>query len=160
MGTPHTAVEEGSTGFCQLCPLPMRHPSHLTPEPAADEVGRTIPSRGSDPRTSHAAAKHVAVTAKNQRGKILAAYAGVAAGLTDDEAQVRAGVSPESCYWKRCSELRDGGYIADTGLRRTGRAGVERIVSALTQEGAQALSKAGLVGAQYAARYEPGGAAS
>lgn len=105
------------------------------------DVGRVIPSRASDPGTSHAAAQSIIVSAKNQRGKLLRVYGGVDFGLTDDEAQERSGVSPHSCYWKRCSELRDGGYIAPTGRTRTGRAGVQRIVCQITDEGRRALRR-------------------
>lgn len=106
-------------------------------------IGRLIPSRRSDPTTSHAAEKRIRVAANNQRGKLLRAYAGATYGLTDDEAQARAGVSFESCYWKRCSELRDAGFIATTGTTRTGRAGVQRIVCALTASGRQVINQIG-----------------
>jgi hypothetical protein len=102
-------------------------------------VGRTVPTRYSDPDTSHEAERLIRVTANNQRGKLLAAYRWAPQGFTDDEAQTTAGVSPASCYWKRCSELRDAGFIVPTGITRKGRAGVQRIVCALTPLGLKML---------------------
>jgi hypothetical protein len=103
-------------------------------------VGRTIPSRSTDPDTSHEAARQIRVTANNQRGKLLVGYRWVPRGLTDEEAQVRAGVSPLSCYWKRCSELREAGLIETTGETRKGRSGVLRMVCALTPDGLRVLA--------------------
>lgn len=106
------------------------------------EIGRTVPSRRDDPPTSAAAAQAVTVRANNQRGRLLRAYRWAPNGLTDDEAQARAvGVSVTSCYWKRCSELRDAGFITTTGVTRAGRAGVQRIVCFLTPAGATVLNR-------------------
>lgn len=103
-------------------------------------LGTVIPSRATDPHTSHAAAEAIRVTARNQRGRLLRAYAGRPLGLTDDEAQAcAADVSELSCYWKRCSELRAAGLIVATGETRKGRAGVDRLVCALTSTGKAAL---------------------
>lgn len=76
-------------------------------------VGRTIPSRRSDPETSHRAYREVAVLrAGTQRAKLLIAYgAKTEIPLIDEEAMVLSGVSPRSCWWKRCSELRADGLI-------------------------------------------------
>lgn len=103
-------------------------------------------ARNSDPWTSHAAAKFIEPTAKNQRGKLLAAYATTTAqlsdGLTDEEAQsLRPDVSRLSGFWKRCSELRQGGYIEPTGKTRKSHAGVDCIVCRITDKGTAALNK-------------------
>lgn len=105
------------------------------------EVGFTIPSRASDPTTSHLAAQEIRVTARNQRGRLLRGFVGYPQGLTDEQAAERAeGVSLNSEYSKRCSELRAAGLIAPTGETRTGRAGVQRLVSALTPSGLTRLA--------------------
>lgn len=108
---------------------------HLAPE--LEQVGHTIPARHTDPPTSHQATEEIRVKAGSQRAKLLAVYADYPMrGLTDDEAQQFAvGVSERSCYWKRCSELRDGGYITDTGETRAGVAGPQRMVCRITEKG-------------------------
>lgn len=110
------------------------------------QVARTIPSRRTDPGTSHAAAESIAVTGDNQRGLLLKAFRAMAGdtpddpGLTDEEAANRAvGVTLWSEYAKRCSELRDAGLIAPTGMTRKGDSGRQRIVSAITDLGVQTL---------------------
>jgi hypothetical protein len=102
---------------------------------ADDDVGRSIPSRTTDPETSHAAFQSILVTASNQRGKLLLPYRYATDGLTDEEAQERSGVPVRSCWWKRCSELREVGLIVATGDVRKGQAGVERMVCVITPEG-------------------------
>lgn len=112
------------------------------------QVGRTIPSRRSDPGTSHNAATAIKVKAGTQRAKLLLAFRDapttrLQGDLTDEEAMEDAeGVSPVSEYAKRCSELRDAGLIEPTGETRKGASGVDRIVSVITDAGrtaAQAL---------------------
>lgn len=106
-----------------------------------DALGDVIPSRTTDPETSHAAAREVRVKAGTQRARLLKAFAdhGIQwpqVGLTDEEAMMNAeGVWHTSEYSKRCSELREGGYIKPTGQTRVGSAGVERIVSKVTDKG-------------------------
>jgi DNA-binding PadR family transcriptional regulator len=57
-------------------------------------------------------------------------------GLTDEQAMGCAyDVSPTSEYSKRCSELREGGFIEPTGETRAGSAGPQRIVSKITDKG-------------------------
>jgi hypothetical protein len=67
--------------------------------------------RDTDPETSEMAAHSVALRAGSQRAIILEAYADGTA-LIDEQAAARAEVHPRSCWWKRCSELRQGGYTA------------------------------------------------
>lgn len=56
-------------------------------------------------------------------------------GLTDEQAAAVAGLK-DTCYWKRCGELRKAGLIAPTGdKRRNPESGVKRIVCAITQSG-------------------------
>jgi hypothetical protein len=47
---------------------------------------------------------------------------------------------PKCCYWKRCSELRQAGYIKPTGETRVSSAGVEQQVCRITIEGRQVLN--------------------
>lgn len=48
-------------------------------------------------------------------------------GLTDDEAAQATGML-DTCYWKRCNELRQEGFIVDTGHKRMGLKNRMRIV--------------------------------
>lgn len=113
-----------------------------------DALADVIPSRTSDPETSHAAAREIKVKANSQRARLLYAFwleremrhdANVPdskAGLTDEQAmRWSPEVSARSEYAKRCSELREGGFIEPTGETRPGSAGPQRIVSRITAKG-------------------------
>lgn len=108
-----------------------------------EPTGRVIPSRRTDPATSHQAAAAIVVKATNQRGRLLLAHAAWSdrdqsheGGLTDEEAASLAeGVSLTSEYAKRCSELRDAGLIEATGQTRKGASGAARIISRITEAG-------------------------
>lgn len=140
---------EGMT-FCD-CSARFPDVKTLAPQP---DVARTIPSRRSDPGTSHAADHAIVVKAGTQRAKLLLSFLAMSEltgpdmdpGLTDEEAMEKSeGVSPTSEYAKRCSELRDAGLIEPTGETRKGAAGVDRIVSTITDQGratAQGLASA------------------
>lgn len=98
-------------------------------------------ARNSDPLTSHLGAVSISYRSGSQKAKLLQAYATAGAnGLTDEEAAERAGLSMRSCYWKRCSELRQDGYVAETGQTRLGSAGVARLVCSITNSGTLAAS--------------------
>ena len=100
-------------------------------------------ARTSDPETSHAAADAIVIKAKTQKGQLLLAHYsfrmaagwGSFAGLTDEEAARRAAISLQSEYATRCSEHRNIGLIEETTETRAGEAGVERLVSRLTELG-------------------------
>lgn len=118
----------------------------LSIDDALNDLGRVIPSRSTDPDTSRAA-EPVKVRAGTQRAILLEAFSwaerfrfGIGKdalpGLTDEQAmQYAHGVSASSEYAKRCSELREGGFIEPTGETRTGAAGAQRIVSRITDKG-------------------------
>jgi hypothetical protein len=91
--------------------------------------------------TSIAGAKAVTVRAGSQRAKLLKAYHSNPP-LTDEEAGKASGLSlsPKCGYWKRCSELRQAGYIRTTGETRVSSAGVEQQVCEITDEGSRILS--------------------
>ena len=86
-------------------------------------------SRRNDHKTSKAGAQDVAYRAGSQKDKLLNAYrTAYPAGLTDEEAAIAAGLSLRSCFWKRCSELRQDRLIVRTGESREGSANVEMMV--------------------------------
>jgi hypothetical protein len=91
--------------------------------------------RANDPETSTKAAQSLGVRAGSQRAKLLAQY--VENSMTDEEAGHASGLAllPKCCYWKRCSELRQAGYIATTGVSRPSSAGVDQQVCSITQAG-------------------------
>jgi hypothetical protein len=103
---------------------------------------RIIPSRRTDPDTSHKGERDVAMRADSQKYRLLAAFEEYGPIMSEEAAQI-AGISPLSCYWKRCSELcHDMGYLEDTGRRGIGRSGSERIIYVITPRGSIALRKA------------------
>jgi hypothetical protein len=97
--------------------------------------------RRNDGATSGAGAKAIKVRAGSQRAILLAVYDSNVY-LTDEEAGNVSGLAmlPKCCYWKRCSELRQAGYIRPTGKTRTSSAGVEQQVCEITDEGSRVLS--------------------
>ncbi len=110
----------------------------------APREAKTIPARNTDPGTSHAATRAIALRAGTQRARLLEAFALEAAafGLTDEEAADLAdGVPYRSEFAKRCSELREAGWIEPTGQTRKGVAGHDRIVSRITDAGRIVLSE-------------------
>ena len=88
-------------------------------------------SSGNSP-TSKRAARHVAPRTGSQRRTLLEAYAD--GPLTDEEAGLWTGLAdrPRCCYWKRCSELRQAGWIAPTGETRPSTAGEQQQVCQIT----------------------------
>lgn len=132
------------------CHLPRGHAGehYSTSGCAGSEIrwateAKTIPARATDPATSHAATKTIRLRAGTQRARLLEAFALEAAGfgLTDEEAADLAdGVPYRSEFAKRCSELREAGWIETTGTTRKGVAGHDRIVSKITDAGRAALA--------------------
>jgi hypothetical protein len=97
--------------------------------------------RRNDGATSTGGAKAITVRAGSQRSTLLASYY-VHDDLTDEEAGNVSGLAalPKCCYWKRCSELRQAGYIKPNGKTRISSAGVEQQVCHITAEGIQVLA--------------------
>jgi hypothetical protein len=127
-----------------------------------DEVRPTEPrpgrARGSDPQTSHNAGRSVARRAGSQQHRLLAVYAdaardltrgyvGSAGGLTDSEARAWARLPARSCYWKRCSELRQDGLVEvlDGITRPDVETGEARVVCRITDAGRAVLTRLGPV---------------
>ena len=96
--------------------------------------------RANDPATSAKAAATIWVRAGSQRAKLLAQYG--EDSMTDEEAGHASGLAllPKCCYWKRCSELRQAGYIAPTGEVRQSSARVDQQVCSITEAGREILS--------------------
>ena len=95
--------------------------------------------RANDPVTSSKASQSLWVRAGSQRATLLAHYAHDS--MTDEEAGNASGLAllPKCCYWKRCSELRQAGYIAPTGEVRHSSAQVDQQVCSITQTGRDVL---------------------
>ena len=99
-------------------------------------------ARGTDPTTSHDAARKV--RPGSARAALLLAHARAddealshpgRIGLTDEEACTAAGLSLASEYATRCSELERAGYLRDTSLVRIGHSGMGRMVRVITDSG-------------------------
>jgi hypothetical protein len=103
----------------------------------------TVSARKSDPGTSKLAGASVAMRAGSQKHLLLQAYADLTAGLTDEEAGMNSGLArkPKCCYWKRCSELRQAGFIAPIGLTRASSVGEQQQVCAITEDGLKMLEQ-------------------
>lgn len=90
-----------------------------------------INTRRFDYDSSVAGERKVEESSHTVRRKLRAAYqrAGTA-GLTDEQAAFNAGVL-DTCYWKRCGELRHDGVIEWSGHSRKGLSGVQRKISVI-----------------------------
>lgn len=121
-----TKLHACSGPSCAVCALPDERP------------GR---ARTSDPVTAHIGGESVALRSGSQKATLLAAYyAAGGHGLTDDEAARQTGLD-RGCFWKRCSELRQDGYIYHLGITRRGPLhGEARIVCAITHKGIEAIA--------------------
>jgi hypothetical protein len=99
--------------------------------------------RATDPRTSADAAKSASIRSGSQRAIILKVYADQPFGLTDEEAGDISGLSEnrKCCYWKRCSELRQMGFITPTGQHRKSSANENQMVCVITNNGRRVLSQ-------------------
>lgn len=71
----------------------------------------THSARNTDPVTSHLAAIESPGRVAQKDRILLAYYFNRHRAMTDEQAAEEAGVSPRSCWWKRCSDLRDDGLV-------------------------------------------------
>ena len=81
------------------------------------------------------------VRAGSQRWNLLLQY--VEHGpLTNEQAGDLSGLSAKKgcCYWKRCGELLDAGYIEATGEERRSQAGEMQRVCRVTAKGREIIS--------------------
>jgi len=99
-------------------------------------------ARSEDPQTSKSGAVSMAIRAGSQRHTLLQAYGAAPYGLTDEQAGDTTGLSDNvrCCYWKRCSELRQAGYISSAGITRPSSAGEMQKVCVITDLGRQILT--------------------
>lgn len=104
-------------------------------------LGQT--SRSADPATSRAAGADAegregavfGVRPGSHRARMLVAYWNAPAGLSDVEAAEAAGLDlPGVCWWKRASELRQGGFVEPFGTI-TGPNGADVMVCRITEAG-------------------------
>lgn len=126
---------------------PSRRPH---PNPVSPALSNPNPMRGrvrkDDLPTSRAGAAKAALHAGSQKAKLLAVYARSEDGLTDEQAAELAVVNMRSCWWKRCNELRQLGFIQPVTdargrlLTRTSSAQVQRMVCFITPLGREALA--------------------
>ena len=93
--------------------------------------------RAQDPPTSRAGAGDIRLRLGSQQAQLLAVYAANPNGLTDEQAGNLSGLSANRscCYWKRCGELLEAGYIEDTGEERRSQAGEMQRVCRVTAKG-------------------------
>jgi hypothetical protein len=90
-----------------------------------------------------AVSKELRVRAGSQRWELLLQY--VEHGpLTNEQAGDLSGLSEKKscCYWKRCGELLEHGYIADTGEKRRSQCGEMQRICRVTDKGLQAIRAA------------------
>lgn len=96
-------------------------------------------ARRDDPSTSHQAAK-MPFRRESQRHLLLKQYDGW--NLIDEEAAVKAGIV-KGCPWKRCSELREMGFIEPTGEEKLSSSKAAQRICRITEAGQIALSTVG-----------------
>lgn len=109
-------------------------PVELPPRPER-VIESTPTARVTDPPTSHMASMQVRMRAQGSKAALLLAHYDAGRDLTDEEAADLAGVSLSSEYATRCSELRNLGFLDETGREREGRAGMARMTSVITVAG-------------------------
>lgn len=106
-----------------------------------DAVLNKPKARRSDPATSKTADDIARSRRGSQLRKLLIAHAWNVGsprylyGLTDEEAASHAGVSLQSEYATRCSELRAAGMLEDTMFTRRSWSGAERMIRRITPLG-------------------------
>jgi hypothetical protein len=103
-------------------------------------------ARKYDPETSKSAAKSVFFRSGSQKCVLLMTYH-KHGELTDEEAGEMSGLrsNRSCCYWKRCSELREAGYITVVGLRRSDTTKEAQQTCHITETGFNKLKELGLV---------------
>lgn len=149
---PRRSPDPYTASLAELRAMPATLSNYLTVitrlEHAEGQIAALLRSRSTvrptDPGTSADAADRIrkregALTsfrAGTHRHRILGAYSARIA-LTDHEAATRAGLAgPGVCYWKRCSELRQAGYVETIGeTRKDADSGAQRDLCRITPAG-------------------------
>jgi len=98
-------------------------------------------ARHTDPVTSKRAAENARRRAPNQRERLLDAYARNGALLDSEAARIAGLYGTRSCWWKRCSELRQLGYTTEIGTRVDPETRSEGMVCEITELGRRALER-------------------
>lgn len=96
-------------------------------------------ARRDDPSTSRKAARVAKFNAGSQKYRLLVEYARRDDGLTDEEAASACDLLHVG-FWKRCSELRNAGYVERTGETRIASSGAAQDVCRITEAGLMAIS--------------------
>lgn len=105
----------------------------------SDPYEKTRQRRDDQPSSSEGAS-NVSRRAPTQKVRLLRQFFRAVQGLTDEEAAAAAGLL-DSCYWKRCNELRQDEYIHYVDEYRKGKAGVSRRVSMITRDGMRKVAR-------------------
>jgi len=115
--------------------------SQTEPPVSLPEPDPKTMARSTDPVTSKQAALQVSKRAPSQQVQLLQTFAN-GVELTDEESGDLTGLSkkPKCCYWKRLSELRQGGYIEDTGRTKASSVGEQQRVCRITAKGIEFLA--------------------
>lgn len=105
------------------------------------KIRRTVNARNTDPLTSHLGARDVEPRAVSQSHALLRAFNRYPDGLIDEQAAAVADLL-HTGYWKRCSDLRNKGFIAPVyvpgqghPLTREAMSGSEAQISRITDLG-------------------------
>lgn len=108
------------------------------PDRSPDDLPNWFPphptARASDPGTSHTAAARASVRAATDRALVLRIHQQWTSGLTDFELAEIAGRQATSLGVRR-GDLRKGGLIRDSGLKRPSPSGTPATVWIITEEG-------------------------
>lgn len=106
-------------------------------QPKADGTSRAL-----DHHTSVAAGLRDLGRRGSQRERIAFAFLNAGGrGLTDEGAAIAAGIAPQSSPWKRCTELREWGYLEYSGTDRPTSTGSPAKVWVVSPAGAKALTE-------------------
>lgn len=117
MAEPHVAIEDGDTGYCDRCPLPVTHPSHLSVEETrrTEQQALLPPVDAPDtrvglhhPMTSHQAAQRALPKSGTIKAAIFAIIANRPYGATDDELEITLARTHQSVSSARNALARDG----------------------------------------------------
>lgn len=94
-------------------------------------------ARITDPETSHEVLKNKNITIKwgTHRYSLLMEYAENPDGLIDEKACELAGIADLASPWRRCTDLRQGGYIQHTGQKEKSSRGCNQMVCKITEKG-------------------------
>lgn len=123
-----------STWQCGVCGACLACASTWKPTPPAHLA------RATDPATSHRAAARASMRTGSHKALLLAVY-GRHGALSDAAAAQLAGLDHTRSWWKRCSDLRNEGFIAPCG--HTTVRGERVMVCDITQTGRSMLELLG-----------------